>query len=353
MYAAAGGASCRNARKRQQQQANKDKLALQQALKEKLAKSKANLTAEPTKSKQFHQLPPNYYLKAPYTGMRKHSAQYTGHSKLLLPINEQSAQQHSPSHQVLSTLGNQQPHPHLRTPMYGLHAQHHHHQMPHYREDLRLDVEHKPLTKSATASFPLVSQAAASPPATPTRTTLLCPFHHPQQFKESQSNLLSVHVPNDNGIIITPATPLVSPSPSGKDQQHQHQQQQMFQLSKHQQQQQGNDFMASLHDLHSPKIVDDLPEFPLERTCSVYRNRKLDAEEAEMKVNIGGDDEQQFNQQQFYIGTMPNGLHQPWTDNEFCDAENRACVCTCDRAEVNCLMKKGFQFFLGDKKINS
>lgn len=195
MYAAAGGTACRAARKRQQQQAVKEKLEKAKALKEKLAQSKEHL-ATPPRSKQFHQLPPNY-LRTPSTGMRKLSAGYTGHgSKLLLPINEQSAQHHSPSHQQLS---------------------HHHHNEKqartlshhgHHRGDLRLDVEHhKTLTKSATASFPLVSQAC-----TPPQTTNLCPFHHPQQFKESQSNLLSVV---NDGIIITPATPLVSPSPSG------------------------------------------------------------------------------------------------------------------------------------------
>lgn len=213
MYAAAGGTACRAARKRQQQQAVKEKAEKAKALKEKLAQSKVDLTAPP-KSKQFHQLPANYYLRTPYTGMRKLSAGYTGHSsKLLLPINEQSAQQHSPSHQQLSHHHEKQP----RTPLHG-----------HHRGELRLDVEHhKTLTKSATASFPLVSQACSPP-----QTNNLCPFHHPQQFKESQSNLLSVA---NDGIIITPATPLPSPSPSGG-------------------QQQGNQQHASVQDLRVPKI---------------------------------------------------------------------------------------------------
>lgn len=195
MYAAAGGIACRGARKRQQQQAVKEKAEKAKALKEKLTQSKVDLTA-PVKSKQFHQLPANFYLRTPYTGMRKLSAGYTGHSsKLLLPINEQSAQHHSPSHQQLSH------HHHERQPRTPSHHGHH-------RGEMRLDVEHhKTLTKSATASFPLVSHACTTPP-----TTNLCPFHHPQQFKESQSNLLSVV---NDGIIITPATPLPSPTPSG------------------------------------------------------------------------------------------------------------------------------------------
>lgn len=294
MYAAAGGTACRAARKRQQAQEVKAKLEKAKQLKEKLAHSKVNL-ATPTKSKQFHQLPANYYLKTPYSGARKLSAGYTGHSKLLLPINEQSAQQHhSPSHQQLSSHHEKN----ARTPI--------HHGGGHYRGDLRLDVEHhhKPLTKSATASFPLVSQASSPPP---NNNNHLCPFHHPQQFKESQSNLLSVL---NDGIIITPATPLPSPSPSGKDQQPADNQQR-----------------ASIQDLRLPKIVDDLPDFPpLERTCSVYRNRKLDAETTKV-------DTQQ--QSQFYIGAMPNGHQTQFVgDAEFCDAENRACVCTCDRVEV-------------------
>lgn len=278
MYAAAGGTACRAARKRQQQQLVKEKAEKAKAAKEKHVHSKEHLVAAP-KSKPFHQLPANYYLRTPYTGMRKLSAGYTGHSsKLLLPINEQSAQQHSPSHQQLSHHEKQ-----ARTPShYG-----------HHRGELRLDVEHhKTLTKSATASFPLVSQASSPP-----HTQHLCPFHHPQQFKESQSNLLSVV--NDGIIQITPATPLPSPSPSGE-------------------RQQGDQQHSSIQDLRIPKVSDESEFPPLERTCSVYRNRKLDAE---TKVDI---------QQQFYIGTLPNG-HQT---QEFCDAENRACVCTCDRVEV-------------------
>lgn len=295
MYAAAGGTACRAARKRQQAQEVKAKAEKDKKLKEKQSQSKAN-PETPTRSKHFHQLPANYYLKTPYAAGRKFSAGYTGHSRLLLPINEQSAQHHSPSHQQLSSIHHHHHNHHhdkeLRTPTHGYH-----------RGDLRLDVEHhhKPLTKSATASFPLVSHATTPPSH---QNNNLCPFHHPQQFKESQANLLSVL---NDGIIITPATPLPSPSPSNKEQQ-----------------------PASAQDLHAPNhvVVDDLPadDFPpLERTCSVYRNRKLDAETTNVDQTPS----------QFYIGTMPNGLQNTqFGESEFCEAENRVCVCTCDRVEV-------------------
>lgn len=317
MYAAAGGASCRNARKRQAIQITKDKEALARKEKEKLEAAKqAQLSAHP-KSKQFHQLPPNY-LRAPHVPQgRKLSAGYTGHSsKLLLPISEQSAQHHSPSQQTL--------HHHQR--------HHYHHsnepRTPTHHREMRLDVEHKKLTKSATASFPLVSQAG-TPPASPG----ICFRQHQQFFKENQGNFLSaqhqIHIqipsPND-GIIITPATPLPSPSPSGNN---------------HQKQQENQ---AVYHTTTQDANLDDMPEFPLERTCSVYRNRKLD----ETTTINAGDFDDEYQQQQYYPGGMPNGNgghHTHWAD-EFCDGENRALgVCTCDHIEVN-LMSFLFVFTL-------
>lgn len=296
MSAAAAGASCRNARKRQQIQMVKDKEAQAKAAKDKLEAAKqAQLSAHP-KSKQFHQLPPNY-LRAPQPHGRKLSAGYTGHgSKLLLPISEQSAQHHSPSHQTLN------------------HHQRHHYQTnysndpprtPTHHREMRLDVEHKKLTRSATTSFPLVSHTG-TPPVSPG----ICFRQHQQFFKESQGNLLSAHHPMhiqipmmNDGIIITPATPLPSPSPTNHRMQQEH-----------------------THDAKH----DDMPEFPLERTCSVYRNRKLDG----TTIRDSIDDE---NQQQFYPGGMPNGNgghHTHWAD-EFCEGENCALgVCTCDHIEV-------------------
>lgn len=308
MSAAAAGASCRNARKRQAQQITKDKAAQAKALKEKLEAAKAAELAAPLKSKQFHQLPASY-LRAPHTPHgRKLSAGYTGHSKLLLPISEQSAQHHSPSQQNL--------HHHLRNPF------HHHNepQTPTGHRGMRLDVEHKKLSRSATASFPLVTQAG-SPPASPS----IC-FHQRHFFKQSQSNLLSANHPihiqipnaNNDGFIITPATPLPSPSPSN-----------------HQKQQENLKYAAgyTAQDDHN---ADDLPDFPLERACSVYRNRRLEANET-TTINIA-DMNEEYQQQQFYPGGMPNGNgghHTHWAD-EFCDSENHAMgVCTCDHIEVN------------------
>lgn len=284
MYAAAGGASCRNARKRQQIQNVKDKEAQAKALKEKLEAAKqAQLSAHP-KSKQFHQLPANY-LRAPHSHGRKLSAGYTGHSsKLLLPISEQSASHHSPSHQAL--------HHHQR------HHYHHLNDVPrtptHHRE-MRLDVEHKQLTKSATASFPLVSQAG-TPPVSPG----ICFQQNQQFFKESQGNFQQVHIQipfMNDGIIITPATPLPSPSPKTH---------------------------VKSGNLEGSK-VDDSPEFPLERTCSVYRNRKLDG-----MTTKPNDDE--YQQQKFHPDGIPNGNGIHYTE-EFCDDENRV-LGVCDHIEV-------------------
>lgn len=320
MYAAAGGASCRNARKRQAQQTVKDKAAQAKALKDKLDAARAAELAAPTKSKQFHQLPATY-LRAPQAHGRKLSAGYTGHSKLLLPINEQSAQHHSPSQQHLHHLQRHNyTHNEPRTPTFG-------------QRDLRLDVEHKKLTKSHTASFPLVSQAG-TPPASPG----ICFRQQQHFFKESQNNLLSAHHPihiqipnaNNDGIIITPATPLPSPSPSNHRQQENHE---------------------TAHDERTSAKVEDMPEFPLERTCSVYRNRKLGDNET-TTLNVP-DIEDEY-QQQFYPGGMPNGNgghHTHWAD-EFCDSENRMLgVCTCDHIEVT-LMSFAKAFCLCIKKQN-
>lgn len=311
MYAAAGGA-VRNTRKREAQQNVKDKAEAARKLKEKLEAAEAAKLASHPKSRHFHNLPPTY-LRAPpgQAHGRKLSAGYTGHSKLLLPISEQSAQHHSPSQQTLH-------HHQLRHP-------HHYTNEPRTptctHRELRLDVQHKKLTKSATASFPLVSQAG-TPPASPG----ICFRQQQQFFKQSQSNLLSaqhqihIQIPRNDGIIITPATPLPSPSPSN----HQLRQPegQCEQCTQEQQR-----VLA--------KADDDIPEFPLERACSVYRNRKLEANET-TNINIADMDDE--HQQQFYPGGMPNGNgghHTHWAD-EFCDPENQAMdVCTCDHIEVN------------------
>lgn len=303
MYAAAGGASCRNARRRQAVQIKQDKEAQAKALKEKLAAAEAAKLAAHPKSRGFHQLPANY-LRTPYSSQRKLSAGYTGHSsKLLLPINEQSAQLHrSPSQQAIHRHNFH--HPNEPIPLTPSHH-------PHHRGDTRLDVDHKKLSRSATASFPLASHQHGTPPASPG----YC-LRQQQQFCFKQSsNLLSAHHhpiqiqipgPNDGGIIITPATPLPSPSPTN-----------------HQ---------SGDHKTATDK--DEMLDFPLERACSVYRNRKLGDE-----TTLEMEDEEK--QQQYYPGGMPNGNsgsggghHTHWAD-EYCDAENRTLgVCTCDHIEV-------------------
>lgn len=311
MYAAAGGASCRNARKRQAQQLVKDKAAQAKALKDKLDAEKAAELSTPTRSKQFHQLPASY-LRAPHVPHgRKLSAGYTGHSgKLLLPISEQSAQRHSPSQRTL--------HHHSRQ---NLHYSNEPQTPTHRHRDLRLEIEHRKLSKSATASFPLVSHVGSSP-----TSPAIC-FRQQQFFKEGQNNLLSAHhpvhiqIPHSDGIIITPATPLPSPSPSNQKQQAQRTAQ--------------------------AENADDLPEFPLERTCSVYRNRKLEANDP-TTLNIADIDEEY--QQQYFPGGMPNGNgghHAHWAD-EYYEAESQMVgVCSCDHIEVNlmsfvCFRKTNF-----------
>lgn len=305
MYAAAGGA-VKQARKRQQLQTVKDKAEQARLAKEKLEAAKAAELASHPKSKQFHQLPANY-LRAPQAQGRKLShGGYTGHgSKLLLPISEQSAQHHSPSQQTLQQHHQRHGHHYSNEPRTPTHGHH----------------DHKKLARSATASFPLVSHAG-TPPASPG----LCCRQHQHFFKQSQSNLLSTHQHNPihiqipqhgaDGIIITPATPLPSPSPSS----HQLKQQQQQHLH---------------HRCDAEPIVDDMPEFPLERTCSVYRNRKLDETTT---VDMMDDEyQQQQLQQQFYPGGMPNGNgthHTHWAD-ELCDVEGHTMdVCTCDHIEV-------------------
>jgi hypothetical protein len=315
MYAAAGN-TVRNARKRQQEHVVKEKQAAEKAAKKKLEAEKlAELNAHP-RSRHFHQLPDNY-LRAQHPYGRKLSAGYTGNSsKLLLPISEQSAQHHSPSQLTLHHPSRHQHHNYTneppRTPT-------------HKHRDLRLDVEHHKMPRSATASQ--LHGFCGTPPASPG----ICFRQQQHFFKQSQSNLLSAHHPihiqipnaNNDGIIITPATPLPSPSPSASN----------HRAQEHQR----NDTKAAAND-------DDMQEFPLERTCSVYRNRKLEANEPTAILDI--DDEQQH--QQFYPGGLPNGNgghHTHWAD-EFYDAENRALgVCPCDHIEVKLMSSFCLLFF--------
>lgn len=292
MYAAAAARQCeasRQARKKQAQEQLKNKLNQKLAKEKSVAQVKGFST--PTKSKPFHQLPASY-LKAPHAhntsgGGRKFSV---NSNKLLLPDHQ--------------------------------HSFHHQHNLPRTptgSRELRLDVCQK-LTKSATATFPLASQYLdGSPPQTP--TLLYCKG---QTYKHSQQNLLSsqLHIPGANDhIIITPATPLPSPHPS------QHQSRQHL----------------NQRDSENDHLVDHLsPEdddTPLERKCSVYRNKKLGVHDESFykSTTIKLEDSDEFNLQPAhpYFPGIPNGGHHPHWSDDYCDSEHRTLgVCTCDHVEV-------------------
>lgn len=306
MYAAAGGASLASRQKRKNQAAQnvKNKALLQQGLKDKLAASRASGLATPTKaqSRQFHNLP-STYLRTPQAQARKLSGGYTAHSsRLLLPITEANQGSHHDSHH------SQHGHPHFIHGHSSMHGQHNpqrpHSPRPSQHQLLHSHSQHKHLTKSATASLPLVlSQFDSTPPATPTTTT--CMFstkfppdhddHELQKFVTGHHlhppQLISpTHGPShDGGIIVTPATPLASPGP------------------------------PSAHQL--------------ERKCSFYRDRKQDETFNEPfgdEVHITSHDEYhlEFN--------MPNGgAIERWAEADYCDSEHRHMgICTCDHIEV-------------------
>ncbi|XP_055591708.1 uncharacterized protein LOC129743649 isoform X2 [Uranotaenia lowii] len=360
MYAAAGGASLasRQARKKQAKQNTQNKATNQQILREKLA---AKAASTPTKSKHFHQLPASY-LRAPHQHHRKLSAGYTTvpgydqHHKSLLPISEQSSSSHG--------VGAHPPHS-----SHHHHHQHHHHHPGHpgpcyalhgppggagtiattpqfpkptgFREYDKL-VRRQQLTKSATATLPLVSQAQdPSPPQTPT----LCFGDHQHHPTPSQTPLVSssnqtalsqplhLQIPTNDPIIITPATPQATPP--GKLQLH-------------------------LHPTTTTATDDEghpLTPTPgaLERKCSVYRGRKLDPCEEHFytctaaagttptTINHQHHDDHHSPATAYYTPLLPNGEGHvagstyvcKW-DTEYycCDAEHRQLgVCTCDHAE--------------------
>jgi hypothetical protein len=268
MYAAAGGASL--ARKRQLN----NKKATQQIAKEKQAAVKATNLSTPTKSKQFHQLPASY-LKAPHSSARKLSAGYTAQSKLLLPISEQAQFSHQFAH---------------NTPKSPTHT---------FHRDERLS-RRQHLTKSATASLPLVSQfrhvAEGSQPGTPT----LC-FNEFQRTHENHAHqqFPASHLHAPDPIIITPATPLASP---------------------------GNHAAAAT----------ETSAGQLERKCSVYRGKRLEPHEENFyKTTTITTAQEHFRDEYLtYYSGLPNGVSK-WELNEFCDSENRHMgVCTCDHIEV-------------------
>ncbi|XP_049284715.1 uncharacterized protein LOC125764467 [Anopheles funestus] len=400
MYAAAGGASLasRQARKKQAQQNTKNKATNQQILREKLA---AKAATTPTKSKHFHQLPASY-LRAPHQHHRKLSAGYTS-----IPGSDQQHPHHKFGEQPCTSYtgvpGGHGHGPHLGGPGHAHHHHHHHHGVPGgvthpchlhgagpsghppasgasfppmpkptgFREYDKL-VRRQQLTKSATATLPLVSQAQQdlTPPQTPTlgfgdsagtephaghhhhhhQQLLLLqqqqhPHHaHSQQHldkvglagqEEGESGLtqpLTLQIPNDP-IIITPATPQATPP--GRL---------------------GLKPLVLTDDEEVHPLTSPTPG-ALERKCSVYRGRKLDPFE-EQFYNATTITNAQHQHHQYHpddvffppaTGSVPNGGgghstttttpgHQqlPKWDSEYycCECDHRQYgVCTCDQFE--------------------
>lgn len=298
MYAAAGGASCRNARRKQaEQQKLADKEAAAKALREKLEAARAARIERLTRSRQFHQLPESY-LRTHRIQDRKLSVGFTGHSsKLLLPShNEQSAKHRSPSHQNLhhsrhythqhnNNNSNSHCNEMLRTPTNRNRSS----------SIMRLGVERK-LTKSATASFPLALLHADSQP-------------------HQNNHLLHVNKPVDiqipvafaDGIFITPATPIPSPSPKHHD-----------------------------GDMKDEGREDDFLNFPLERACSVYRSKKLgdndpniqfyqEDDETNHHIQLQSQQQQQQQCNYFTPGMPNNGGHTHWADELYDEDDYRIC----------------------------
>ncbi|XP_052894215.1 uncharacterized protein LOC128301667 [Anopheles moucheti] len=405
MYAAAGGASLasRQARKKQAQQNTKNKATNQQILREKLA---AKAATTPTKSKHFHQLPASY-LRAPHQHHRKLSAGYTS-----IPGSDQQHPHHKfgdqPCTSYTGVPGGHGHGPHLGGPAVHAHHHHHHHHgapggvahpchlhgagpsghppasgasfppMPKptgFREYDKL-VRRQQLTKSATATLPLVSQAQQdlTPPQTPTFGDSVGTephaghqhhhhhhHHHHQQLlllqqqqhpahAHSQQHLdkigltgqeegeaaltqpLTLQIPNDP-IIITPATPQATPP--GRL---------------------GLKPLVLTDDEEAHPLTSPTPG-ALERKCSVYRGRKLDPFEEQFynatTITNAQHPHHQYHPDDVFFppgtGSVPNGGgghstttttpgHQQlakW-DSEYycCECDHRQYgVCTCDQFE--------------------
>lgn len=159
----------------------------------------------------------------------------------------------------------------------------------------------------------MVSQSEPTPPATPATPTAAIysstKQSAQQQFNDDEhcsNNVQSIQVPHDS-IIVTPATPIASPSPT-------------------------------------PSATNQL-----ERKCSFYRGKKLDAYEESFNRTttiIASEDKlQQYTTDEYQtIYKLPNGK-QKWAtqiSDEYCccDSEHRHMeICTCDHVEVNCAKK--------------
>lgn len=285
MYAAAGGASLASRRadkkKALQQKKNENQ---QKLLREKIAQAKASGSLDtPTKSKGFHQLPANY-LRPPQGVGRKLSATYTGvqGSRLLLPINEGSLNDELRSPSGVGSIN-------------------------------LLGISTSGLHRSHTATLPFMVQegavgGAGSPPATP---NICFPIERPPFTDFTYTNdpidrpNLTLTIPGQDPIIITPATPIPTP-------------------------------------LH-PNILptSSTAAYQLERKCSVHR-RKLDPLEEQFYRTTNFQTAQELYNEEFraYLAAhqsvfLPNGGRQPW-DEPWCldPTHQQEGICTCDHLEV-------------------
>ncbi|XP_053960911.1 uncharacterized protein LOC128865043 [Anastrepha ludens] len=348
MYAAAGGASLasRQARQRQRQQKRN------QQLQAKLHPPKLSAlsttehgasTPTRTQSRQFHQLPTNY-LRTPQTQIRKLSASYTTQSKLLLPIEEgdnQSVLQmrmqyvHPSTNHSHSHAHPTQTHPHSQ--YQSAHQQYHSHggisqKLIHRHSGSGASTFHQPkLSKSATATLPLVSQMEATPPSTPSgaaegATTTAT------KVGTSSVDHTCINLSHHDTIIVTPATPMASPGHVGKP--------------LHKQQEALTGIIGKIETSTSPSAIIDYEEQmknpPLERKCSVYRMRRnepYEYKEASIGGGVGSSVRRQlkdlkFNQQQQYEPLLSNESHlcykglangRKWQVCAYC--EEGICVC--------------------------
>lgn len=158
---------------------------------------------------------------------------------------------------------------------------------PSRHHDKKID-RRRHIKKSATATLPLVSQAEETPSSTPT----VCFTTNNDQNQTNQNiifqHTIQINIPDP--ITITPATPLPSPVPPNQ----------------------------------------------LERKCSVYRGRQLNAfEEDFYKTPTVNNSTDEYLYNDCFYGGLPNGGNK-WNNPEFCDSEHRhMSICTCDHIEVN------------------
>lgn len=334
MYAAAGGASLASRQKRKNQAAQnvKNKALLQQGLKDKLAATRAsNLAPSKAQSRPFHNLP-STYLRAPqaHLPVRKLSAGYTTQSKILVPINESNNQYFSHFHPHATPLHHphhlHHHHDHDHDHSTPTHDHHHHHQHLHHHDpqlhhfraatprpsvvhDPSIHVHHR-LTKSATASIPLVSHLSdITPPDSP--SCLLKPPQTPLPTQQSHvtfgvgtaechdSTVAAAQQAQSNvPYFVIPATPATSPGPPNTEQ--------------------------------------------LERKCSIFRGKQFEfddtfheadyADEYHVKHAIKPHHTTTAVATATVVSAVP--VVERWTDSECCDSDHQNSVCTCDHTEV-------------------